>query len=113
MVSGDRAFEVKGRSPILQCLQPSELWASQHGAGWHSRKTFHADWLWSAHIHHLSANRLAGCRVGWGQQSTNDCVSSTVGVLSFHVDRNPGWILPTSSLPTIRKVKYRERVCRC
>ena len=32
---------------------------SEHGAGWHSGKAFHADWVWRAYLHHLSADRPA------------------------------------------------------
>jgi len=31
----------------------------------HSRKSFHAEWIWSAHLHNFSAHRLAGRRLGW------------------------------------------------
>src|SRR5258707_109974 len=82
MVSGERASKAQNRGPVLQCIQPSELWASKHGADWHSRKPFHTDWLWSAHIHYLSTDWTAGRRFGRGQQSTHDRVSGTLGILS-------------------------------
>src|ERR1700722_7794994 len=84
MVSGDRAGEAQSRGPVLQCLQPSELWASKHEAGRHSGKAFHADWVWGAYLHNFSADRLAGRRFGWREQSAHGCVSSTIGVLSSH-----------------------------
>src|SRR5271166_6485153 len=82
MVPDDRAYEAQGRGAVLQCLQPSEFWPPKHGAGRHSGKAFHTDWLWSANLHNLSADRLAGGWVGWRQQSPYDRVSGSAGVLT-------------------------------
>ena len=82
MVSGDRTGETQGRSPTLQRFRPSELWASKHGAGRYSRKAFHADWLWGAHVHNFSSHRFAGRRFGWRIAVPNDRLSGSLGVLA-------------------------------
>src|ERR1700676_921623 len=83
MVSCDRAGEAQGRSSVLQCVQPSELWASQYDASGDSRKAFHADGIWSAYLYDFTAHRPAGRWIGWRQQSTHDRLSGTVGGLNF------------------------------
>ena len=52
------------RHPVLQCLQPSEFRASEHGPCWDSGKAFHPDWVWSADLHDFSPDRPARRRVG-------------------------------------------------
>ena len=59
VVSRDGTCEAAVRRSILQCIQPSEFCAPEHGAGRHSGKAFHANWVWSHHIRHLSADRIA------------------------------------------------------
>src|ERR1700684_2581702 len=83
MASGERAGEAQSRGPVLQCIQPSELWTSQHDAGGDSRKAFDADWLWSTYVYNFTAHRPAGRWLGRGKPSTHDRVSGTPGVLNF------------------------------
>ncbi len=64
MVSGHRESKTAGRGPVLQCLQPSEFWPAEHGAGRHSRKVIHANGIWSAYLYDFSANRPSGRRFG-------------------------------------------------
>jgi hypothetical protein len=50
---------------FFNVFQPSELRASEHGAGGNSGQAFHADGIWSAHLHHVPADGIAGRRLGW------------------------------------------------
>ena len=75
------SVKLRGRSPVLQCVQPSEFCASKHGTGRNSRKACHPDWVWRAHVHYISTNRLARRRFGRRQQPQNDCVSDTTRIL--------------------------------
>ena len=56
--------KLRFEAPVLQRFQPSQLRASQHGAGRNSGKAFHADRIRSAHLHYFSADWLAGRRFG-------------------------------------------------
>ena len=50
--------EAAVRRSVLQRIQPSEFWTSEHGAGWHSGEAFYPDRVWSAYLHDLSADWL-------------------------------------------------------
>ncbi len=75
MVPDSRAGKTPTGCAILQCLQPSQFRASQRRVRRHSREAFHANRIWSAHVHDLAAHRPAGRGLGWRQQSTNDRVA--------------------------------------
>src|SRR6202789_1212349 len=55
VVPADRACKVTIRRTILQLIQPSEFWASKHGARRNSGETRDADRVWRAYIHHFAA----------------------------------------------------------
>src|SRR5208282_1825995 len=87
MVPSKRTPETAAGCSVLQPPQPSKLRTSKHGAGWCSGKTLYPNWFRVADVHHVAADWTTRSRSGRRQQSTHDCVSNTVGVLSFQADR--------------------------
>src|ERR1700733_3983581 len=74
IVPADRACKVTIRRSILQLIQPSELWASKHGARRDSGEARDADRVWRAHIYHFAAYRIAWRGSGRRQHPAHDRV---------------------------------------
>src|ERR1017187_5570700 len=87
MVRSKRTPKTAAGCAVLQYLQPSELRTSKHGASWCSGKTLYPNWFRGADVQYVAADWTTWSRSGGRQQPSHDCDSSTVGVLSFHADR--------------------------
>src|ERR1700735_49239 len=77
ILRADRASQATVRRAILQLIQPSEFWASEHGARRDSGEARDADRVWRAYIHHFAAHRTAWRGSRGGTPPAYDRVSIT------------------------------------
>jgi hypothetical protein len=73
--SSSRKVDHEGGSPVLQCLQSSQLCPAQPDAGRSSGQCFDADRIWGTDVYHLSTDWAARRRFGRRQQSAHDCIA--------------------------------------
>jgi hypothetical protein len=48
-----------------QVRGPRKGSADWNEKGFVTKKSFYSEWIWSAHVHDLSPDRVAGRRFGW------------------------------------------------